>query len=302
MYAPADFGPRRPVPDALPDRYAMEQAGFDMKEISTEPSSPDPGCRYVTFGSLAGIPGLAHSVFTRHGGVSRPPYDSLNVSWSNGDSPEAVRRNILRVRDCLGLGRLVSARQVHGETVRVVDEESLALGAEGPAGVVLPPADALVTNLRGIGLMIKIADCQAIFLVDPVKQVIANIHCGWRGSVKNLAVTVAGVLRERFGCRPEDILASVSPSLGPCCAEFRNYRDELPPALWEFQVRPQYFDFWAVTRRQLTGAGLAPENIELAGRCTVCESREFFSYRAEHTTGRMAAVIGWKHETREAPE
>jgi polyphenol oxidase len=251
-------------------------------------------CPYIAFGNLSGISGLLHASFTRHGGVSNPPCESLNVGSSNGDAPDSVRENIERIRACLGFDLLASARQVHGDTIRVVDEDVPALAGEHTGCVVLPPADALVTAMRGIGLLVKIADCQAVMLADPVKGVVANVHSGWRGSVRNVVGKVVGFMESRFGSRPRDIAAAVSPSLGPCCAEFRNFRDEIPPELWGFQVRPEYFDFWAVTAGQLTGAGVLAKNIEIAGRCTKCGSADFFSYRAEGATGRMAAVIGWK--------
>lgn len=245
------------------------------------------------FRLLAGVPGLVHGVFGRHGGVSVPPYDSLNVGWSNGDSPDAVRQNLSRVKDSMGVSQLIGSPQVHGDAIQIVDEEVLDSAKECGPTRVTAPGDALITNLRGIGLIIKIADCQAVFLVDPVNQVIANVHCGWRGSVNGLLLKVVRLLRERYGCRSEDLLAAVSPSLGPCCAEFRNFCRELPPAFQEFQSRAEYFDFWAITRQQLQKAGLHEENIEIAERCTVCESEHLFSYRAQGTTGRMAAVVAW---------
>jgi YfiH family protein len=148
--------------------------------------------------------------------------------------------------------------------------------------------------MAGVGLLIKVADCQPIFIVDPVRRVIANVHSGWRGSVTNIAGKTVGIMRDRYGCRPSDLLAAVGPSLGPCCAEFRNYPTELPEPFLRYQVKPTYFDFWAISRDQLESAGVKPENIEVAGRCTVCETRDFFSYRGEKVTGRLAAVIGWR--------
>lgn len=246
-----------------------------------------------TFQNLSAISGLEHGIFTRLGGVSREPYASLNVAWNNGDAPDAVAANLLSVKHVMGVERLVASRQVHGDTIHVVDQRCLAEATERHPILLTPPGDALVTDQRGIGLLIKIADCQAIFLVDPVRRVIANVHCGWRGSAGDIPIKVVALLCERFGCRPQDILAGISPSLGPCCAEFRNYVEELPASFWRFQIRPTYFDFWAITRWQLVCAGLRPEHIEIANRCTVCETNMFFSYRGEKTTGRNAAVLAW---------
>ena len=99
-------------------------------------------------------------------------------------------------------------------------------------------------------------------------------------------------MKTRFGTRPESLWAGIGPSLGPCCGQFVNYRKEIPSALWGFRVREAHFDFWAISRAQLTAAGLDPSRIETAGVCTRCCSDTFFSYRAEGTTGRFAAVIG----------
>jgi polyphenol oxidase len=246
-----------------------------------------------SFQNLSKVPHLVHGVFTRHGGVSQRPYATLNVAWNNGDAPESVRENLLRVQDAMGLDQMVASYQTHSDTVHIVDEECLARAAVRHPILFAPPGDALVTTLRGVGLLIKIADCQAIFLVDPVREVIANVHCGWRGSVGDIPTKVIALLRDRFGSRPEDILAGISPSLGPCCAEFQNFNEELPASFWPFQTKSPYFDFWAITRWQLIQSGLLPEHIEVANLCTVCESSDFFSYRGEKTTGRNAAVLAW---------
>lgn len=255
---------------------------------------PESQLRMLTFSNLSAVPGLAHGVFTRHGGVSREPFSSLNVVRGVGDDPAAVRENLRRVRESLGLRGLVSAFQVHGEVIHQVTPELLDSSECSDSAWIVDSGDALATDMRGLGLLIKVADCQPIFLVDPVRRVLANVHSGWRGSVANIAGKTVELLRDRYGCRPSDLLAAVGPSLGPCCAEFRNYRTELPESFWGHQVRPTYFDFWAISRHQLEGAGVKPENIEVSGRCTACGTRDFFSYRGEKVTGRLAAVIGWR--------
>ena len=248
--------------------------------------------RFV-FDHLLRVPGLVHGVFSRHGGVSRPPFASLNVAWNIGDERDSVAENLNRIKASLGVGVLVASSQVHGDTIRIVDETVLAQAEDTGPVLVTPPCDALVTALCGVGLLIKIADCQAIFLVDPVRRVIAGVHSGWRGSVLDIASKTVRLMAERFGSRPGDLLAAVGPSLGPCCGEFRNYQSELPESFHSFQVRPFYFDFWAATRFRLVDMGLRAENIVAAERCTVCGTDDFFSYRGEGLTGRMAAVVAW---------
>jgi len=124
--------------------------------------------------------------------------------------------------------------------------------------------------------------------------VVANVHCGWRGQVQNILGDTVRLLQSRFGTRPADLYAAVGPSLGPCCAEFRNFRREFPPALWTYQVRPTYFDLWRLSRDQLAEAGLLPARLDLAGLCTRCGADEFYSYRRDKVTGRQGAIIALK--------
>lgn len=271
----------------------MAERAPEGKPAGPDGSDPVP----VTFPGLSRVPGLAHGVFTRHGGVSQPPFATLNAAWNDGDSPDAVSENLRRIRRSLRLDFLVSSVQVHGDGIHVVDTEAMSRYERQDAILRAPDGDALVTRAAGVGLLIKIADCQAIFLVDPVRRVTANVHSGWRGTVQDIASKTVRLLQDRFGSRPEDLYAAVSPSLGPCCGEFRNFPTELPPSFLPFQVKPFHFDFWAITRHQLQSVGIRPENIEIAQRCTVCEPRDFFSYRGERTTGRMAAVIGWREQS-----
>jgi polyphenol oxidase len=245
---------------------------------------PERGQKIVpfTFPHFAG--GTFHAVLTRHGGVSSGPWASLNVGFGSGDREENVRENRRRLKQALGLATLVSCRQVHGRAVRVVEQL--------PAGdLEVDGFDALVTDIPGIALMIQQADCQAVLLHDPIRRAVGIAHSGWRGSAVNIIGAVIETMITAYGTSPRELSAAISPSLGPCCAEFVNYRQELPLPFHGYQVRPRFFDFWAISRDQLQAAGVRPDRIETAGLCTVC-CRDFFSYRRERVTGRFASVIG----------
>jgi hypothetical protein len=140
-------------------------------------------------------------------------------------------------------------------------------------------------------LLVQQADCQAVLLHDPVRKVVANVHSGWRGSVLNIIGKSVRQMINDFGTAPPDIQAAISPSLGPCCAEFVNQATELPEDFMSYQVRPNYFDFWAISHDQLKAAGVPSQHIHLAATCTVC-NHEYFSFRREGITGRSASVIG----------
>lgn len=226
--------------------------------------------------------GLAHGFFSRHGGVSSGAFSSLNVSFGVGDVAEAVRVNRLQLKQALGIKTMVSARQVHGNKV-------LALIRQPVADFEAAGYDALVTNHR-VGLLIQQADCQAVIFHDPVRRVVGAAHAGWRGSVAGIIAATVQAMTDNFASKPADLRAAISPSLGPCCAEFVNYRRELPVWMHDFQVRPNYFDFWAITRVQLREAGLQPVNVHVIGACTRC-SPDYFSFRRSPVTGRSATVI-----------
>ncbi len=245
------------------------------------------GLVLLQFPHMAGLKGLQHAVTTRDGGVSRPPHHGLNLSRAGSDDPAAVDENRRRLQRAMAPGRLVFLRQVHGSDVLPLD--ALPAGENWPAA---GTADALVTDRPGQLLTILTADCQAVLLFDPRRRVAANIHSGWRGSVANIIGAAVEVMGRDFGSRPGDILAGVGPSLGPCCAEFKNYRREIPAALWRYRTGAHHFDFWALSRDQLLAAGLSVDAVRLARICTRCHPHRFFSYRAGHTTGRCAAVIG----------
>jgi YfiH family protein len=235
---------------------------------------------------------IPHGILNRKGGSSPPPFASLNLSYGVGDLPDNVAANRQQVKQALGATVLVSAGQVHGDRIFCVGDTDRDMEVQG--------YDALMTDRPGIGLLIQQADCQAVLLHDPERKAVAAIHCGWRGNVSNIIAKVVARMREEYRTEPASLRALISPSLGPCCAEFKNFMSEFPPELHAFQDRPHYFDLWRLSAAQLTDAGLLRAHIEIIGICTVC-SPEYFSYRRSRrqglpTTGRngSALLLPWK--------
>ncbi len=242
---------------------------------------------YYQFHHLNAFAGLAHGVFTRKGGVSQGPYESLNVAILNGDRVADVLENRSRIERALGGDvRLICCSQVHGDGVYVLSREDIASPDERRI-----VADALVTDMPGLALVIQVADCQSVLLFDPEKRVIANVHSGWRGSIANIVGKTVRTMQERFGSKPAGIRAGIGPSLGPCCAEFIHYRTEIPEVFWTYRVDDTHFDFWRLTRDQLMAEGVPEAHIQDSGMCTRCRNDLFFSYRRQKVTGRFAAAI-----------
>lgn len=249
------------------------------------------GVSFYQFPNLVSFPDLRHGIFTRNGGFSKGHFDSLNVSLSVGDDSENVMRNRKVVSGCMDDGELVFTKQVHDRHVIVISEKAANVPVSSETHLA---GDALVSNLNDKMLVIKTADCQAVLLYDPVKHVVANVHSGWRGSINNIIGASIDAMKENFNSRPSDILAGISPSLGPCCAEFINYKKEIPEQFWKYKDLAFNFDFWAISVDQLSYSGVRRENIYSCRICTKCNKDLFYSYRGEKTTGRIATVIGLK--------
>ncbi|MFV0435788.1 MAG: peptidoglycan editing factor PgeF [Desulfopila sp.] len=228
-----------------------------------------------------------YGFFDRHGGVSDGAFSSLNIGMAVGDSEAAVAANRQLVKRCLRADCLISAHQVHGDRVYQVGENSGAdLEVEG--------YDALITRQTGVGLIVQHADCQAVLLYDPVHEAIGAVHSGWRGSVANIIAATVGAMNRAFATDPADLQTVISPSLGPCCAEFVNYAEELPTSFLPFMDNRKHFDFWQISKRQLLSCGVRAQAIAVSAICTSC-SPDYFSYRRacreKRVTGRNCSGI-----------
>ncbi len=239
---------------------------------------------YFQFLPLTRQKGLAHGIFSRHGGTSKIPYDTLNVDDKGGDRSEDVKKNREIIRGIMGADELIFMNQVHGRDILVLRKE------DSPARDGTIQADAVITNIPYLGLTVKQADCQAIILFDPHNVVVSIVHCGWKGNVANIVEAVVSRMNTDFKCKESDLMAAISPSLGPCCAEFGEYKKIFREDFSPFMIRKNYFDLWAISRVQLINAGLNEKNIETAGICSKCNTDFFYSYRSEKITGRSATV------------
>lgn len=230
--------------------------------------------------------GLRHGFFTRRGGVSRGPFASLNVGLRSGDDPDRVRENRARIARALGVepGRLVTARQVHGTDVVVVEEPFAPEEA--------PQADALVVERPGIAVGVTTADCAPVLLFDPFAMRAAAVHAGWRGLAAGILRRTVSFMAER-GTRPRELRAAVGPCVGAASYEVgpevrAAFLAADPAHAGDFRPGEGdrfLFDLAAAARRQLVAAGLEPERIEVLGLDTFAREELFFSYRRARLRG-----------------
>lgn len=237
------------------------------------------------------FPNVRAAITTRHGGVSLPPFDSLNLSTSVGDDPSAVQENYRRVHQALALDlrTTVDARQAQAGDVAIITGQH--------RGTRINQVDALATNVPGIPLMLRFADCVPIFFYDPFHRAIAVAHAGWRGTVAKVVANTVHAMKEAFGTHAEDIRSCVGPSIGPCCynigGDVRVRVQEAFAAADDLLITRSdsvSLDLWEANASILRDLGVG--EIEIAGMCTSDNTGDLYSWRKENArTGRFAAVI-----------
>ena len=223
----------------------------------------------------------------------------MNLGLHVGDDPQAVIANRERWVDIFhtDLDHTVAGEQVHGSKVAVVGRGEWGRGARRLEDA-LPDCDGLVTADPGTALISFYADCVPIFLYDPVHGAVGLAHAGWKGTIAGIAQEAVAVMAQAFSSRPQDILAAIGPSIGPCCYEVsEDLGAEFARTFGATVIkgtgkgRP-HLDLWKANQENLLRAGVAAANIATAGLCTACHPQLWFSYRhAKGPTGRMGALI-----------
>ena len=239
-----------------------------------------------------------HAFTTRFGGVSRGPFESLNLSSGRGDDPEAVRENYRRVAALMGaeIDDCAVTKQVHGDVVRIVTRED----RHRCMSKVPYEADGIVTAEKGLPLFCFTADCVPVLLLDPENAVAGAIHCGWRSSAADILKNAVEQM-ERLGARREKLRAALGPAIGRCCFETD---EDVPLALTAylrgdteglFEKRADgktLVDLRLANKRRLLQLGLGEEHIDLSAECTFCSHDKYWSHRyTKGIRGGQAACI-----------
>lgn len=280
---------------------------------------------------LARLDWIVHGFSTRPGGASelersrdgrKSSENVLNLGFTEWDIRERVIENRRNFFAALKADKMsaIGLRQIHSDIVRVVNSADADLSVDAAR------ADALITNEPGLLLVVQVADCVPILLVDKKRRAIAAIHSGWRGTLQRIAQKTLGRMQMEFGTHPQDVIAALGPGIGQCCFEVgpevaAEYAAKFPDAREWFQgpfdslargendpnwlpwltMRPPghqppeprvHLDLVAANRSILSAAGVRPGSIFSSGFCTACRTDLFFSFRRERVTGRMMAAIG----------
>jgi len=238
--------------------------------------------------------GFKHAFFTRVGGVSKFPLDSLNVAaGSTDDDPEAVRENLRRCAETLGVGleKLYVLSQVHGTNAVVLD------GSEDRDEVVMRQADIDASRVPGVACGVRSADCVSILLADRSSGAVTAVHSGWVGTVANVVGAGVDVLRSL--APSADIIAAIGPHIETCCfevgddvAERLANASSLGTSVIDRSYAKPHVNLRMIIRAQLVEAGVDDAHIDDVHGCTVCNPERYFSYRRDaNKSGRMLAAI-----------
>jgi len=238
---------------------------------------------------MAGIGWLRHAFLTRKGGVSLPPYDTLNLSKENADRKENVTQNRNRIAETFHFDprHLVLLNQNHQDRILLLREPFATLPS-------LLEYDAMITNAPDILLGIQTADCIPIFVVDQKRKVIAAVHAGRQGTALHITEKVLKKMEEEFGSPLEDLIIALGPSIGPCCYEIdeRVFMSKWEPFSTSKKERRWMVDLVKINIAQMKNEGIKEEQIFWIDLCTSCHHDLFFSYRKEGQTGRQLSFIG----------
>nr|WP_246371643.1 peptidoglycan editing factor PgeF [Lysobacter penaei] len=224
----------------------------------------------------------------RHGGGASPaPFDDFNLGTRCGDDPANALTNRRTLKERAALpGEPGWLRQVHGVHVHRFDV---------PPGADEPSADAAVTGVPGVVLAIQTADCLPVLFCALDGSEVAGAHAGWRGLAGGVLEATVGAMRT-----PADqVMAWLGPAAGPAAYEvgvevydaFVSRDWACGSAFTSTREHHWHVDLYALARRRLQAAGIAPGRIHGGGLCTISDADRFFSHRRDARTGRMASLV-----------
>lgn len=244
--------------------------------------------------SVLDTPSIGHGFFGRQGGVSQPPYDRLNCSFRQNDSPSAVRQNFQQIATTLNckIENFAVLNQVHGATVHIETTPRFPSQSAG---------DAMVTACPGLVLSIITADCVPVLLADSQAQVIAAVHSGWQSAFLNIISKTIDTMVS-LGAQHNRIVAAIGPCIQQQSYEvddtFRNkflHQSTQNQVYFKTVIASEkwFFNLPAYVKDQLKAKGV--EKIEDCGMDTYGQSEMYFSHRyssqKNQQTGRQLSVI-----------
>ena len=239
----------------------------------------------ISFDIFSQFPEITQFTTTRQGGFSTGNYESFNLSPYVDDVREHWHSNLVKLKSELSIKELVFPFQSHGSEILIVDEE-FCQKEETLKNEALTGIDALITCSKELCIAVTTADCVPVLLYDPVRQVIAAVHAGWRGTFARITQKTIQSMKENFGCHPEDLYALIGPSISADVYNVGNelydiFKAEKFPLELIFTKADDMLllDLWHANHWLLEQSGIPLHQIQIAGMCTFTHNDKFFSAR-----------------------
>ena len=217
--------------------------------------------------------------------------DNIKIAFTNRKVDAKNSEDMKRFSDEYGFNysNIVFNTQVHGADVRIVESEA-DITDNGKE------ADGLITNLKEIPLLIFTADCVPVVFYDKKQGVVALAHAGWRGTYGNIAGEMISIMRNKYGCKVEDVKTIIGPSVSVDNYEVSYDLIEKFAALevqdyYKENDGKYYLDLWQLNKELLKKCGILEDNIKIIDFCTVRDNDKFFSYRLDDATPKRIGTI-----------
>ena len=241
--------------------------------------------------------GVKHGYFTRHGGISPKPWDSLNVGLGH-DDPRNVYENRRLAFSSVGRDprSIYDVYQVHSSDV-------ICVNVPKESGQEYQKADGILTNNTSVTLFMRFADCVPILLFDPSKRIVGIVHAGWQGTIMNIVSVAVEEMRKVYQSATSDIIACLGPSIGPDHYEIGEVVEKQVKFVFgsnsnHVLIRNAdklHFNLWKANQILLEMAGV--NQVVVSGICTACNIEDWYSHRKENgQTGRFGAFIALNNE------
>lgn len=231
---------------------------------------------------------LTHGIMLRHGGVSRGVYKSLNVRTLGNDKYENVDENLNRICSSLNISKedVFKAKQDHTDNILIVNNNNKK--EYKFSDLSKDAIDGYITNKKNINTLVTTADCNPIIIYDHTNNVVANIHSGWKGTIKKISLKAVNIMHEKFNSKYEDLIVCIGPSIRKCCFTskekiFKEKFIKVWPNEDDYIITDKngefHIDLIYVIVNDLLKLGIKKDNIKIADICTCCNEDDFFSYR-----------------------
>lgn len=228
---------------------------------------------------------ITKEINLKNGGFAKVVITDRNYDAKNSED----MKNIFKAYE-LNYDNMTDCKQIHSDIIRIIKEKDVGITDE---------ADAMITNIKNVPLMIYTADCVPIVLVDTNKKVIADVHAGWRGTYSQIVVKTIKLMLNEFKSNLDDIVCIIGPAIGPCCYEvseelvnkFNTIVTNKDCKFYIIKEGKFYINLPKINSYLIEKCGIKKENIQNLNICTSCQNDKFYSYRKDNKTDKRIGTI-----------